>query len=431
MYIEYTVDRHFEEMDAHDLDLAYKTIDENLIETINQFELKLMLDSMLSVRKNIFAYLEDRQGNKIYASGDMSDRLITFIAKNPTDEDMRMWYDGSDYYRILIAPANSGKLVGKIAVGMNINFHQNYLLDFRINLWVAAIMAYIMTITVLFISAHYALKPIDTISKKIQNITSKRLHTRLDSGIAPTELKSLIVSFNAMIENIEEMFKKQSNFSADIAHELRTPIANLITQIQIMLNKARTSEEYKEILYSNLEELERMSKTVNDMLFLVRCENGEHLHVEEVDLNREVLSLIEYFGILAEDRDIKLIVEGSAPHISANKQMAQRAIGNLLSNAVSYADDNTEIVVKLSEELNYSVLSVSNKTKMILSQENINRLFDRFYRIDAARERKSGGIGIGLAIVKSIMQAHRGLVTADYNNAHITFSLKFIHNAQK
>lgn len=420
LYIEYTVKVHFAQMDMYELELVSKSVKNTLQHTHNAS--KISFDSILLSHPNIFIYLEDKGEQLVYLVGSNNSNLTALIAKNRflQNENPQIWNEGENYYRVLISTVQNDKNIAKITVGINIDFHQHYIQHFRTSLWLATLIACFVTVITSFLVIYFGFKPIKTISKKIRDITTERLNTRLDEKHTVNELKSLIISFNQMIENIEDVFDRQSNFSADIAHELRTPISSLIAQTQIILNQARKEEEYKEILYSNLEEFERMSKMVNDMLFLSTCEGGAILK-DEVDLSEEISKTVEYFSILAEERNITLLTQGWGFKIIGNKEMIRRAVVNLISNAIYYAEKNSVIHITLFKDK--KILQISNKAQIPI--QNIDRLFDRFYRIESARDRKSGGSGIGLAIVKSIIKVHKGDISVAYNDGVITFDIKF------
>jgi two-component system heavy metal sensor histidine kinase CusS len=424
LYIEYTVKVHFTEMDMYELELVSKSVQNNLEFTHNTSTLETSFAPILLAHPNVFIYLEDKYGKMVYMSESDNGDLIALITKNRLlqDEKLQVWETRENYYRILTSVIQNNEHVTKMTVGMNIDFHQHYIHYFRASLWFATLIACFITVITSFLVIYFGFKPVKTISKKIQEITTERLNTRLNEKHAVSELKSLIISFNKMIENIEDVFERQSNFSADIAHELRTPISSLITQTQIILSQTRKTDEYKEILYSNLEELERMSKMINDMLFLSTCER-EAILKDEVDLAEEVSKTVEYFSILAEEKNVALLTQGDTFKIIGNKEMIRRAIVNLISNAIYYAEKNSVISITLLK--NKKTLQISNKTQTPILKENIDRLFDRFYRIQSARNRKSGGSGIGLAIVKSIVKVHKGDISAAYDKGVIIFTITF------
>ena len=251
-----------------------------------------------------------------------------------------------------------------------------------------------------------------------------RLYMRLEQNTVPLELKGLVEEFNHMIGRLEDSFVRLSHFSADIAHELRTPLTNLITQTQVGLGKSRSLEEYRELLYSNLEEQERLTRMVNDMLWLAKRENGLLKPAwEPLDLACEVRELFDFFAVLAEESHIELVLAGIAPTILGDRTMLRRALSNLLSNALRHTPKGASILIRLdSSDEDRVLLSVQNPGPEI-PDEHLPSIFNRFYRIDPSRQRQSEGAGLGLAITKSIVEAHEGNIEVISNLGITRFTI--------
>jgi two-component system heavy metal sensor histidine kinase CusS len=281
-----------------------------------------------------------------------------------------------------------------------------------------------ITLLAAWYGVYQAHAPLRGFSERMGDIQADRLHVRLDPSIAPTELQGLVTSFNHMIGRLEDSFARLSHFSADIAHELRTPLTNLITQTQVGLGRARSLEEYRELLYSNLEEQERLAKMVNDMLWLAKSDHGLLKPVEvTLNLASEASELFDFFGALAEERQIVLALEGQVPTIQGDRAMLRRAISNLLSNAIRHTPSGGRVQIRLAAASNHEVsLSVQNPGPGIPA-EHLAKIFDRFYRVDPSRTRQSEGAGLGLAIVRSIVKAHGGRVEAASAQNKTTFTL--------
>jgi len=239
----------------------------------------------------------------------------------------------------------------------------------------------------------------------------------------PIELQELVHSFNHMIGRLEEGFERLSHFSSDIAHELRTPLTNLITQTQVTLSKAREPEAYRELLYSSLEELERLAKMVGDMLWLAKCDNDLIKPLlAPLDLAQEFRELFDFFGALAAENSIELALKGYAPEIEADRDLLRRALSNLLSNAIRHTPVGGTVRVRLavSEDGRINV-SVANPG-IDIPPEHLSKLFDRFYRVDPSRQRQSEGAGLGLAIAKSIIESHDGHLTVQSGRGLTSFA---------
>ncbi|STS88050.1 sensor kinase CusS [Klebsiella variicola] len=205
---------------------------------------------------------------------------------------------------------------------------------------------------------------------------------RLDPQAVPIELERLALSFNHMLERIEDVFTRQSNFSADIAHEIRTPITNLVTQTEIALSQSRSQQELEEVLYSNLEEFSAMSRMVSDMLFLAQADNNQLIPEQQaLDLAEEVHKVFEFFEAWAEEKAVALRFVGSHCRVMGDPLMLRRAISNLLSNAIRYTPAGQAVTIQLSESAETIRLVVENPGTPIAA-EHLPRLFDRFYRVD-------------------------------------------------
>ncbi|MFZ1574429.1 MAG: heavy metal sensor histidine kinase, partial [Chromatiaceae bacterium] len=250
------------------------------------------------------------------------------------------------------------------------------------------------------------------------------LGARLPETRVPAEIQALVVAFNAMLARLEDSFRRLSEFSSDIAHELRTPVGNLMIQTQVALSSARDIEKYREILYSNLEEYERMAKMIGDMLFLAQADNGLlKPGTAVVDLAAEVRDLFDCFDAWAEERGVALTLDGAAA-VPGDRLMLRRALNNLLANAIHHTPADQGVRVRLETDAEVTRVMVENPGPAIPA-EHLPRLFDRFYRVDPARRRQGEGAGLGLAIVKSICEAHGGTIGVKSDDQVTSFMLQW------
>ncbi len=228
-----------------------------------------------------------------------------------------------------------------------------------------------------------------------------------------------------MLGRLEDAFVRLSNFSADIAHELRTPVSNLMTHTEVVLTRKRDLDAYEDNLYSNLEEFKRMSRMIDDMLFLAKSDNG--LIIPEkgtIELSRLVSNLLEYYHLLAEERGIHLSASGRG-EVLGDKLMLNRALSNLLSNALRYTPTGENISVTIRETEETVILSVENPGGTI-KPEHLDKLFHRFYRVDPARrEGNPSNAGLGLAITRSIVEAHNGRIWCTSAGGVTAFYMEF------
>ena len=308
-------------------------------------------------------------------------------------------------------------------IGLSINFHLHYLDALKKNLFAIAAAISLLIIVVIRIAVRQGHLPLRNVSTAIKNITSENLDARLEPSRVPVELEQLVISFNHMIEKIEDVFTRQANFSADIAHEIRTPVTNLVTQTEIALSQNRSQKELEDVLYSSLEEYNRMTRMVSDMLFLAQADNNQLIPDRAIfDLRAEVMKVFDFFEAWAEERNVTLKFNGMPCLTEGDPQMFRRAINNLLSNALRYTPEGKAVTVSLREQENNVELVVANPGVPI-PEEHLPRLFDRFYRVDPSRQRKGEGSGIGLAIVKSIVSAHHGKIRVESDAVSTRFIL--------
>lgn len=291
--------------------------------------------------------------------------------------------------------------------------------------WITVIGAVLVTLVLAYWVTSRGLVPLKAMADKAAEITPNRLSARLDVAHAPAELQSLAASFNAMLDRLEHGYERLLQFSADLAHELRTPIGVLIGETQVALAHERNVGEYRGVLESNLEELERLARIAQNILFLAQADHGQQrIERERLDIREELETIGAYFEGIADERRITFEIDADG-EMSANAIMCRRAIGNVVVNAVRYATAGT--VVRLSGHADqYGARIVVGNRGPRIGQEELGKLFDRFYRGDAARSEFTESSGLGLSIVQAIMGLHGGRVTADCTrDGWIEFSLLF------
>lgn len=267
------------------------------------------------------------------------------------------------------------------------------------------------------------LKPIGELSKTSSTVTANCLDTRIPTESVPGELHELVANFNEMLSRLDDSFLRLSGFSADIAHELRTPLNSMLTQMEVALLRDRENTDYKNILYSALEELRRMSKMVDDMLFLAKADNGKITpSAEDASIAEIAASVIEYYELAAEEKNVKIALSGDGS-VNGDKSMLRRAISNIVSNAVRYAEERSTISVEISESGASVSTAISNRG-ITIPAELQTRIFDRFYRVDTARrEGTTLNAGLGMAITRSIVEAHKGRIACESAEGRTTFTM--------
>ena len=271
-------------------------------------------------------------------------------------------------------------------------------------------------------AARIGLRPLTSLSQEVQKLAPPRLSGRLQLSPLPPELEQFVASFNSTLERVEQAYSRLESFNADVAHELRSPLTNLIGQTQVALTRGRSAEHYFEVLQSNLEELERLRSIINDMLFLASADQGSKAtKLIESSLADEVATTLDYLDFVLEDAQVQVRVRGDAT-VHIERAHLRRALINLQSNAVQHTAPGQVIDVKIDVQANRVAIAVTNPGDVIAS-EHLPRLFERFYRVDASRSNSGGNHGLGLAIVKAIALMHGGDVFVRSDGGGNTFGI--------
>jgi len=411
--LQNSIEAHFAEQDAGELQAVAHSVLHTLQDpTLGPQQHHASLHQVLTGHHQTY-YLVLDANDQPALSADGADLTplfrLTQAIPQITPADLVSWQQAEHTYRGAILQGPDGI---RIAVAMEMEFHLHYLHLLRWTLWLTIAAAVALILLAAWFGVRQGLLPLRRLSSDIRQISAERLHVRLEPSQVPVELAELVQSFNQMIENLQQGFARLSEFSADIAHELRTPLSNLITQTQVSLSKERSLEEYRELLYSNLEEQERLARMVSDMLWLAKTDHGLHkLQLEPVDLSAMSQQLFDFFDVIADEKNVQLHYEGPALTIRADKLMLQRALSNLLSNAIRHAVAHSKVVIMIRPLADQVEIIVQNQGPVI-EAEHLPRLFERFYRADPSRQRHSEGAGLGLAMVKSIAELHGGTISA-------------------
>ncbi len=418
--VQRSINNHFVQQDVDELNIVVQALKHTLATLppgIPPDALQQRLVSAVSGHHNTQFQISTVDGRLLYATPDADLSGFAKIAQpvgQITANNASLWATGTETLRaasVQIAPQTEpGAEPLIVTVATSIDFHLHYLQRFHTYLWILTAVACLVAILATWIAVYQGHAPIRRISRKIRKIRTDQLHVRLELRTVPAELVELVSAFNDMIGRLEALIQRLSDFSGDIAHELRTPITNLKTQTEVALSQPRDIEQYREILYSNLEEYERMAKMVGDMLFLAQADN-KLLKPElvTIDLAAEIQILFDYFGAWAEERGVGLEMTGDPACTLGDTLMIRRALSNLLSNAIRYTPPAHRVTVGISSTKNVVTVRISNPG-IAIPTEHLPRIFDRFYRVDASRQHKGEGSGLGLAIAKSVIEAHGGTI---------------------
>jgi two-component system heavy metal sensor histidine kinase CusS len=369
-------------------------------------ELGRTLDTMLAGHPHMRVWIVDDQKNVIYGS----DLPVSIVRLRP-DKVFLTTADNVEMYG-RSAPANPGFFPGgSVVVAIDKRPAGNFLAGYGTAL--IAICAFWVGLTGLLAAwaVRRTLCPIEKLSAQAARIRPGNLTLRLDVSGMDEELRGLAASFNRTLDRLQAAYEQMEAFNANVAHEMRTPLTTMISGTQIILSSNRSSEELRETLTSNLEELEELKALVNDMLFLARADAGElATDVSMFALRPEIDKVADYYEASLEQAQLNLATRGNC-EVLANPGLVRRALANLISNAVRATPPGETITVECSRSSAEVHISVRNPGRSI-ERSDLPFIFDRFYRGNGDRNARTDGYGLGLAIVSAIARMHRGTAYA-------------------
>jgi len=362
--------------------------------------------------------VSDDQGNWLYRSTVMSDYGVprfTATRKRATeymgkDVPLRIWNE-------------------KVSVG-----GQNYLIqsafemdDFYEALHHFALLLFI-SIPLLLVCAAAggywistrALAPVDQITQTARTISAQNLSSRLIVPKTGDELQRLSETLNGMLERLEAAFKKITQFTADASHELRTPVAVMRTRAELSLRKARSADEYRDVIAEVLNELEKTSGLIEQLMFLARADSGaESLHFSATNVTEVLREACHQGSALAEAKQIAFQedISGDSMWIQGDASSLRRLFLILIDNAVKYTPASGQVEVSLHRNNGFAVAEVRD-TGIGIAETDLPNVFERFYRADKARTRESGGVGLGLSIGRWITEVHAGTIEVQSSPGH-------------
>ncbi|MCK9381364.1 MAG: heavy metal sensor histidine kinase [Sulfuritalea sp.] len=422
------VEQHFIEQDMEVLtgktDLAAHLL-EQLRSPADLSALPRQLNDSLVGHHGLAVVVQDADGNRVFATphAPFPDTLLKPAGAGSKPQS---WKQAGQPWRgiaTLLPTANRDLPPMLVAVAVDISHHQHFMDSFRRTLWLFVAIAAVLLGFLGWVAVRRGLAPLQAMRRGAAGVTANRLDYRLSLDAVPVELAELAETLNEMLARLEGSFQRLKDFSSDLAHELRTPISNLMTQTQVALTRVRSADEYREVLASNAEEYERLARMIGDMLFLAQADNGLVVPKREpVDLAAQVRELFDFFDALAEEKGLHLSLTGSG-QVSGDKLMLRRALANLISNAIRHSPRGGSIQVRIDRSGGETTLAIENSGEPIPPQ-HLPRIFDRFYRADPARHRNDEGAGLGLAITRSIIRAHGGEIGVRSVAGGVCFELR-------
>ncbi len=370
----------------------------------------------------------DTDGKTIMTS-ETSDTIDMLPFIQPHEVDEKPWVtgrfksDSDEVFILMSAWAECYDCVGHkllINTALNVTVEETILKQYRKQIYLVLFVGMLLAGVMGMFIARRGLSPLRRIAVVVQRIKASQLYERLAPAKWPRELTILATSFDEMLDRLEDSFIRLSRFSTDIAHELRTPLNNLMGETEVALTKTRNIEEYQQILESSLEEYIRLSHMIEGLLFLARAENTDiKLDRTEVYALNEIQEVLEYYDALAEEKEIRVQCNGKGS-VYADPLLFRRAVTNILSNAFRYSPSGTCIYIDVQEDAD-QFLSISIRDNGIgIEAEELQNIFERFYRTSGAKSHDTRGSGLGLAIVKSIVDLHNGTIDVRSNSAQGT-----------
>ncbi len=338
-----------------------------------------------------------------------------FFNKKPLSSHKKIdWWsaDKETNYVLIQAPVINGETnkYWRIQIALDISYQQAIINKYHSILAFCLIMGTFFAIFIGYFIARKGMRSLYDLTNATKKITATSLHQQIDPESWPKELKNLAMAFNQMLKRIEISFSRLMEFSADLAHELRTPVNNLMGETELLLSRNCSKEEYQQVLGSNLEELHRITQIIDNIMFLARTENlSLEIKKNPIKVAEEINLICDYYQAMADEKNITMSVHSDAV-LFVNSIMFRRTINNLLANALKYTLEKgwvKFIIKEIDKRVHISIVD----NGIGIAEEHLPKLFNRFYRIDSARSKQSGGTGLGLAIVKSIMDVHHGTIS--------------------
>jgi len=380
---------------------------------------EIELESAARKYEHFYVRLLNAQNQTVLMTPDMAQQLDLWkfgtLSHSQSDHAIPMKGTDGRAFRVTSATAAVGSPptgTDTIQIAIDVSQKEELLARYRFWFWTILTGTSVLFPLIGYQIARHGIRPVEEMATTARHISSTNLRERILADGYPFELAALAATFNEMLDRLEESFERVSRFSADIAHDLRTPVNNIRGETEVALARARTIEEYREVLGSCLEEAVRLSELISDLLFLARAESPlTHLHREVVNLYELLDGIREYYEASAEENCISLSTLPNKTPLMAelDRKLVQRAVGNLISNALAHTPRCGSIRLGAKAE-NGSVRIEVSDTGTGIAADALPRVFDRFFRVDNSRAQASGGTGLGLAIVQSIMTLHGGKV---------------------
>ncbi len=342
----------------------------------------------------------------------LSDIAYSAALKGGTSYETFMIADNHPIRVITMPVIKDGKLANLVQVGTSKKVVVDTLKNLAIILWTAVPAVLLLTALIGRFIARRALKPVAKITQTAKDIGSgANLSQRIPVPEVKDEIGELALTFNSMMDRLESSFSQMRQFSSDASHELRTPLTVLKGQSELTLGKERKPKEYQEVISSNLEEIQYMSKVLEDLFMLSKSdENQIALDCESVDLKSLIEEICRHAEIIASEKNIKIIIAYlERVQVYGDPVRLRQMIWNVIVNGIKYTQPDGEVKISLQEKKDIALITIQD-SGIGISNSDLPLIFNRFYRVDKARSREEGGTGLGLSICKFIVDSHKGSI---------------------
>ena len=425
--VKYSVNQHINEEIQEEL---YKHLDD--VSTDSNDTYLIQVDQWRAREHNsisvnpVFVEFYDTNKQLIDKSPNLKSSNIQLLAANQNNKFTDTKLNGIPIRQIQTGIINKDQVVGYLVVAMSLE-------DFEIVQILKNILliSYPLILILLFLIARFlagrSIKPVSTIIDTSSQITKDNLKSRIPLPINKDELFVLSQNINNLLDRVENAIEREKQFTSDASHELRTPLAVIKGTMEVLIRKPRNQHEYEEKINFCISEVNRLNHMVDQLLLLARFENQkQNIKNETIYLNAIILDNLTRFSEKIESKKIKIITSFSDDYyIQSDNYLVSIIISNLLSNAIKYSDSTGEIRIKLSQNEHHITFSISDNG-IGIAPDDMNKIFNSFYRSDVINHAQIKGTGLGLSIVKRLCDLLKFEISVDSKlNVGTTFSLSF------
>lgn len=415
----------FHELDQSMLQVKVQLVKDLARESNSEEDLRERLETSTRGHVGLYFKATNTRG-PIFEQGDMQVPSDLLNDLNVENQRVKLRHETHSLYaqRFEVSLQSDPRRLVSIVAAVDTMQHRQFLDSLAVKTLGYAAFTVLIGTLLGWLASRGGLSPLTTLKASAERLNANRLSERMPARNWPTEMMDLTRSLNGMLGRLQRDFDRLSGFSSNLAHEMRTPVSNLLTAAQVTLAQPRTSVEYRNALATISEELQDLARTISDMLFLAKTENMHALpSVEQVDLWTESKSLVDFYEVVASEKGLNFDVTGEG-RARGDRLMIRRAMSNLLSNAVRHAEPMSTVQVRIDSTQDKVRLAVRNKGEEIPAEAQ-SVMFDRFVRLEPEKREQGDGLGLGLAITKAIMKAHHGSVKVVSEKKANTFVLEF------